>query len=242
MSEDVERLLAEQIRYYDDRAPEYEDLWYRRGAYDRGAEFNEEWFRQTAAAEAAVEAVEIGGPVLEVACGSGLWTRHLAPRAERYVAVDASPSMLELNRELTGVPRIEYVCADVFEWSPSEGERFDLIFIGFFLSHVPPTRFGPLWERTGSWLASGGRVVFIDDRAGPDRPRSGTPVEGGPTFANRRRLADGREYTVVKVFYEPADLERAIDGIGWDADVVTFGDHFLFGTARPSRDAGDPPV
>ena len=29
----VERVLAEQRRYYRERAPEYEDWWFRRGAY-----------------------------------------------------------------------------------------------------------------------------------------------------------------------------------------------------------------
>jgi demethylmenaquinone methyltransferase/2-methoxy-6-polyprenyl-1,4-benzoquinol methylase len=104
MSEDADRLVAEQIRYYDDRASEYEDLWFRRGRYDMGSEFNEGWFRETALVEAAVDAFDAGGSVLELACGSGIWTRRLAPRARRLVAVDSSSSMIELNAGASARP------------------------------------------------------------------------------------------------------------------------------------------
>jgi demethylmenaquinone methyltransferase/2-methoxy-6-polyprenyl-1,4-benzoquinol methylase len=229
-----DRLLAEQIHYYDDRAPEYEDLWYARGPHDRGPDRNERWFRETATAEAAVDALDIHGSVLELACGSGLWTRRLAARADRFVAVDAAPSMLALNAERAGDARIEFVRADVFEWEPPPTDRFDLIFFGFFLSHVPPNRFAPLWRRIRPWLADGGSVSFMDDRAGPDRPRSGAVVPDGPAFAHRRRLGDGREYTIVKVFYEPEELAERIGFLGWEAEVRPIGTSFLFGTARPA--------
>jgi SAM-dependent methyltransferase len=40
-----------------------------------------------------------GGLVLEIGCGSGLLTRHLAGAGHRVVATDASPAMLDLARE-----------------------------------------------------------------------------------------------------------------------------------------------
>jgi hypothetical protein len=49
----------------------------------------------------------------------------------------------------------------------------------------------------------------------------------------RRRLADGREFTIVKRFYEPAELVAALDGVGWDADIRRSGVHFQLGTTRP---------
>ena len=43
MNGDVDRILQEQARYYEDRAPEYDDVWYRRGRYDLGPEGNREF-------------------------------------------------------------------------------------------------------------------------------------------------------------------------------------------------------
>jgi demethylmenaquinone methyltransferase/2-methoxy-6-polyprenyl-1,4-benzoquinol methylase len=227
----VDRLLAEQIRYYDDRATEYEDLWFRRGRYDVDPAFNHAWLRETAFVEKAADAFDASGAVLEIGCGSGIWTRRLAPRARRLVAVDSSSAMLELNRGRFGGPNVDHVQADVFGWDP--GERFDAVFAGFFVSHVPPDLFARFFARLASWLEPGAELFLVDDVAGPDRPYSGDVVEGGPDFAHRRRLDDGREYIIVKRFYEPLELVAALDDVGWDADIMTSGVHFLFGTARP---------
>jgi SAM-dependent methyltransferase len=226
------RLLDEQVRYYDDRAPEYEDLWFRRGRHDLGAEFNERWFRETAIVEAAVDAAGTDGSVLEIACGTGLWTRRLAPRSSRYVALDSSRKMLELNGAQNEGPNVEFVLADAFDWEPSS-EQFDLIFFGFFISHVPPEAFAGWWTRFRSWLAPGGSVFLVDDAAGPDRPYSGDVVPDGPPRAHRRRLSDGREYTIVKVFYGPGDLALRLAELGWSAEIRGSGQHFLYGSAQP---------
>ena len=67
MRDELERLLADQVRYYDDRAAEYEDLWYRRGRHDLGLEGNARWFEETAIIEVAVDALDASGSVLELA-------------------------------------------------------------------------------------------------------------------------------------------------------------------------------
>jgi SAM-dependent methyltransferase len=224
-------LLTEQMRYYDDRTDEYDDCYFRRGQHDLGPEFNSRWFEETGRIEAAVRELPLSARVLELACGTGLWTRLLAPRAERLVAVDASAKMIARNRARVGDPRVEYVQADLFDWVPSGHERFDLIFMGFFLSHVPPDRFDSMWSRIGSWLAPGGSVFLCDDCAGPDRPLSGRPIAEGPSFAHRRRLGNGNEYVIVKLFYEPEELQSKLEALGWDAQIQGSGEHFLYGRA-----------
>ena len=81
VSDESDRLVAEQIRYYDDRASEYEDLWFRRGRYDMGQDFNEGWFRETALVEAAVDAFDAE----RQRAGAGVRLGHLdaAARATR---------------------------------------------------------------------------------------------------------------------------------------------------------------
>jgi SAM-dependent methyltransferase len=233
---DRARLLADQIRYYDDRAPEYEDLWYRRGRHDLGPEFNARWFEETAIVEAAVDAAASDGSVLEIGCGSGLWTRRLAPHASRYVALDSSPAMLELNRDHTRIATVEYVLADTFEWSSDD--RFDLVFLGFFVSHVPPELFQSWWQRIGSWLRPHGLVYLVDDATGPHRPYSGDTVHGSPAYAHRRRLSGEREYTIVKLFYSPEELADLLSQSGWIPEIRSSGRHFLYGSVRPGTGPG----
>ena len=46
----------------------------------------------------------------------------------------------------------------------------------------------------------------------------------------RRKLNDGREFSVVKVFYEPESLERRLIDIGWRGCIRSSGRFFLYGS------------
>ena len=54
---------------------------------------------------------------------------------------------------------------------------------------------------------------------------------------SRRRLSDGREFTIIKIFYEPDDLTRRLETIGWWADLRGTSHHFLYGSAAPAEPA-----
>jgi demethylmenaquinone methyltransferase/2-methoxy-6-polyprenyl-1,4-benzoquinol methylase len=230
-----EELLADQIRYYEARAPVYEQLYFLRGTHATEDEaFARSWRGETSTLERFVERLDESGEVLELACGNGLWTRLLAPGSGRLTAIDSSMRMLSRNREWIADPRVRYVRADLFTLE-LDG-RFDLVFAGFFLSHIPPTRWQPFWAKVARWLAPGGTIAFVDDAWGPDRPRSGDRVPGGPGHAHVRRL-EGSSFTIVKRFFRPDTLVEAFGEAGFDADVSTTGAHFLFGTARRVRRA-----
>jgi demethylmenaquinone methyltransferase/2-methoxy-6-polyprenyl-1,4-benzoquinol methylase len=232
-SGEIGRLLEEQVGYYEARAAEYEDCYLRRGRYDHGPDANAVWFEETARLEAAAQRFDASGTVLEIACGTGLWTRFLAPRATHLLAVDAAASVIELNRARYGGPNVDYQQVDIFDWAPPAGERFDAIFFGFFISHVPPALFESFWSNLRDWLAPGGHVFFCDDAAGSDRPFGGDRIEQAPGYALRRSLTDGQEFTIVKIFYEETELTRRLAELGWQADVTTTGSLFMHGTASP---------
>ncbi len=236
-------LLSDQIAYYRARAAEYDDWWFRRGRFDRGTELNTAWCSDVAAVEAAlVEFLERAQPrtVLELACGTGLFTRMLAPRAERLLAVDASPEVLAINRARVARDNVEYIEADLFSWSPPR--RFDMVFMSFWLSHVPEARFAEFWRWVGAALADRGAAYIIDsahdststavDHARPDA-KSGIVT---------RRLNDGREFRIVKVFHQPDDLAVRLGELGWASDLAQTTRYFVFGgvcAGSVSSSAGD---
>ena len=161
---DTDALLAEQVSYYRARAAEYDDWWFRRGRYDNGPEWNAAWFAEVAEVEAALERFDARGDVLELACGTGLWTQHLARTATRLTAVDASPEVIELNRARVGDAAVAYLQADIFDLQLPG--RYDECFFGFWLSHVPDERFAEFWDGVGRALRPGGRVFFVDSGIG----------------------------------------------------------------------------
>jgi len=46
----------------------------------------------------------------------------------------------------------------------------------------------------------------------------------------QRRLNDGREFRIYKVFYDPADLAERLRRLGWRFDVQQTKHYFLYGS------------
>jgi SAM-dependent methyltransferase len=221
---DALRLLSSQKTYYDLRAPDFGDETKPR---DRS-------IPALLAPDLAADLVDELHPtwdVLELACGPGIFTRELARHALSVTAVDASPRMLDRNRDEVANPKVVYVNADIFGWSPDR--VYDVVFFGFWLSHVPPAAFGEFWALVRRCLRSDGLVAFVDEDERATAYDEVLTVGGVP--AARRTLNDGRQFDIVKVFWTPADLEKRLDSLGWDIRIRRVGEAFMYGVGRPQR-------
>ena len=224
----VERLLSEQRRYYGARAPEYDDWWFRRARYTLDAEAARRWSADVAELEEELERFAPRGDVLELAAGTGNWTRHLVRYADRVTAVDAVPEVLERNRAKLGAAA-DCVLADVFTWEPPRA--FDVCFFGFWLSHVPSGRFGGFWQLVERALKPSGRVFLIDNSHTDVGDPRHTICSSGEVV--RRNLSDGREFEIVKRFWTPSDLERDLTTLGWQLKAgITANGHFIFASGQ----------
>ncbi|HZT54119.1 MAG TPA: class I SAM-dependent methyltransferase, partial [Gaiellaceae bacterium] len=199
-------------------APEYDDWWLRRGRYAGEPEEERRWLCDVAELEESLRRFGPRGDVLELAAGTGLWTRRLVPLAERVLALDANEETLALN-----TPAAERVVADVFAWRPPR--RFDLVFFSFWLSHVPESHFERFWRLVREALAPGGRVFLIDSG-----PRDTEPGDERQV----RQLADGRQFRIVKRFWRPAELAGRVRSLGFELELaVTANGLFLHGGGAP---------
>ncbi|GAB3583865.1 class I SAM-dependent methyltransferase [Calidifontibacter terrae] len=233
MTDEWAEALDEQKVYYDERAGEYDDFWFRRRAYALEEPLRAHW-SQDAADTMRFVADHARGDVLELACGTGIFTDVLRRTARSVHAVDASSAMLELNRSRTGnAPNIGYEQADLFAWRPSR--TYDVVFFSFWLSHVPDDLFGPFWRMVGDSLAPGGVVAFVDSVPYPAKAVTGEVVADTGARTEHRTLADGRTFQIVKRYWEQAPLTAALATAGWSADVETTAHHLMLrGTARPA--------
>jgi len=231
---DETRLLADQIAYYRARAPEYDAWWFRTGRFDRGADNNAAWHADVAVVEQAVDAMLAAARparVLELACGTGLFTRRLAPCAATVTAVDASPEAIAINRGRVQASNVRYVEADLFVWRPDA--RYDCVFMSFWLSHVPHARFDAFFAMVREALAPGGFACIVDSAHDPTSTAANHPTPDRNAGIVTRKLDDGREFRIVKVFYEPPVLARRLRAVGYAAGISKTPRYFIYGEARP---------
>jgi demethylmenaquinone methyltransferase/2-methoxy-6-polyprenyl-1,4-benzoquinol methylase len=225
-------VLSDQIAYYRARAGEYDEWWFRTGRYDRGPEFNTQWHVETAAVEAAAGswlASRRPARVLELACGTGLFTRLIAPRVAALTAVDASPEVIAINRARVDAENVEYIRADLFTWRPAR--RYDAVFFSFWLSHVPEERFAPFWELVAACLVPGGAAYLVDSAFDPTSTAKDHVLPGREAGVVTRKLNDGREFRIVKVFHELAVLAAKLKPLGWRAELGQTARYFIYGEA-----------
>src|SRR5258708_28958309 len=196
MEAPLEQVLEEQRRYYGARAGDDEDWWFRRGRYAHGDGAEAAWFEDVERARAALARFAPVGRVLELACGTGLWTEQLAPRAEAITALDSSAEALALARRKVPGANIEWVQGDVFAWEPAA--EYDVCFFAFWLSHVPGELMGAFCDKVARPLAPSVRALLVhralNERATAHDHQTPTKVERRAT----RRLDDRSEFRIVK--------------------------------------------
>jgi demethylmenaquinone methyltransferase/2-methoxy-6-polyprenyl-1,4-benzoquinol methylase len=226
-------LIEEQIAYYRQRAGEYDEWFLRQGRYDRGPELNARGFAEVEEVARALEAFAPAGDVLELASGTGLWTQRLARAAHTVTAVDSSPEVNAINadrlHERPGHASVRFVVADLFRWQPDR--QYDTIFFSHWLSHVPTERLESFWSMVRAALAPGGRVFFADARYDETSTAKDHELEGPDAQAVTRRLNDGQEYRIVKVFYRPEDLAQRLTAWGWHVQIEQTPTYFYHGVA-----------
>jgi ubiquinone/menaquinone biosynthesis C-methylase UbiE len=231
--DDHNALLREQVAYYQNRAHEYDEWFFRQGRYDRGPELNQQWFREVEEVRRQLSEFKPEGHVLELACGTGIWTEQLLRQATHITAVDAASEMLAIHRARIQSSAIQYVQADIFEWSPTE--RYDIVFFGFWLSHIPPKRFEAFWSLVGIAMKPHGRVFFIDSQYEPMSTTKDHHLEDEQATTVTRRLNNGREFSIVKVFYKPDHLQEQLRNLGWNLTIEETGHYFIYGYGRQER-------
>ncbi|CAN5778118.1 hypothetical protein BH24CHL8_BH24CHL8_04990 [soil metagenome] len=222
-------LDEEMKRYYGARAREYDETYLRRGAQSQGPVLDLGWHRELDESTLWLDALPMGGEIVELAAGTGWWSPLLAQKGELSI-YDANAEPLELARERLVAHGLRAHIHLRDAWQPPDRE-VDAVFCGFWLSHVSRTRLGEFLGIARSWLKPGGRFAFLDEQASYG---SGAPA-GSADEQQVRRLFDGREFTIRKVAYTADELRKALARTGFaDVEVGTTATYFLMGTAvRP---------
>jgi SAM-dependent methyltransferase len=200
--------MTQLADYYRDRCAEYDAIYAK-----------PERQEDLARLHALLPPVVAGRKVLEIAAGTGYWTRTLSRSASAITATDINAETLDVAREREfGPAPVTLRLADAYALDEIPGQ-FDMAFVGFFWSHVLRADLPRFLAGLHARLGRGARVIVLDNRY---IPGSSTPISrtgpDGDAF-QLRTLNDGRSYEIVKNFPErgqfTADVAAVAGEVKW---------------------------
>ena len=216
-------LRQSMFRYYDERASEYEE------AYVLGTGTasipDPDVFRREASLLTGIIERFARGRLVDLACGTGHWLPHYAPRCSSITVIDQSPRMLDQCRKkvaaLDALDRITIVQCDVFEHAFAT-HTFDSALIGFLLSHLTEAQEAVLFDRLKGMLDVKGRFLILDSAWSLERARVNAKIE-----RQERRLNDGTRFEIYKRYVDRQDIVDWTTKYGVATSIEHFGAAFV---------------
>ena len=208
--------------YYAKRAAEYERFYDKP---ERQAEY--------AALRERVANLLEGRRVLELACGTGYWTKVMSATAREVTALDFNQEMLDVaGSKNLPKDKVAFGIGDAYAL-PDLGRRHDALFAGFWWSHVLLQDLDSFLRGAVDAVAPGALIVFLDNRfvEGSNTPVSRRDAQGNGY--QPRALDDGSIYEVLKNFPDDAELLRRASAHGTQAKVENFKYFWLLSWRAP---------
>lgn len=187
------------VDYYRRRATEYEAIYAR-----------PERQENLAALRKIIPERCSGRTVLEIACGTGYWTREIAQTARRVVAADLAEEPMQIARAKDYPPgKVTFESADAYALGEALG-RFDAAFAGFWWSHVPRERIAEFLRSLHARLEAGARVLLLDNSYVEGNSTALAGIDAAGNTYQMRRLGDGTQVRVLKNFVSEAELRERL--------------------------------
>lgn len=212
--------------YYRKRAPVYDRVY----AYpERQSDLR--WL------EEEIPSLLSGRRVLEVAAGTGYWTRFISRRAELICATDGAAETLgQVSARDLGCP-VSTQVADAYELAGVEG-AFSGAFAGLWFSHVPVSRRGEWFTALHARLQPGAQVVLIDNSQAQCLRLPLTRRDDQGNSYQTRETDDGQQYEVLKNFPTEVELLDLVEDTAKPASCryVSLEHFWLFAYELAARD------
>ncbi|MBE9193011.1 class I SAM-dependent methyltransferase [Gloeocapsopsis crepidinum LEGE 06123] len=219
--------IQEQIAYYNARSQEYDEWFYRIGRYDRGLQLNQRWFDEVDILKSALQDIGKVNSILELACGTGIWTQELLKLSNKITAIDASAEMIAINKKkLNDTKIVDYHQVDLLSWQPTT--QYDLVFFSFWLSHVPPAQVDDFLAKVYRAVRPYGKVFIIDSCFDATSTAKDHFFENEKAIYQRRKLNNGQEYQIYKIYYQPNVLLDKFIQVGFQASVKQTNNYFIY--------------
>ncbi|MBC8087957.1 MAG: class I SAM-dependent methyltransferase [Phycisphaerae bacterium] len=191
------------LDYYNARAREYERVYDKPERQDDLRKLH-----------LLIPSLFVGRHVMDVACGTGYWTRRISATAASVTGCDLASETLTVARLQQPPGHLAtYVIGHAYALQEVVGD-FDAAFTGFWWSHVRLEKLAEFLAGLHQRLSAASKVVVVDNRyvPGSNWPITRTDAQGN-TF-QLRTLENGDAHEVLKNFPKAADVRSTLLAAG----------------------------
>jgi SAM-dependent methyltransferase len=172
------------------------------------------WYDQAPFLEALTPQLRPDRRALELGCGAGRISRHVAPLVSELVCTDRSRAMIgEARENLSACANVQVATTDGFALTEFRDATFDVVFGQGVVGYLGPNELLALLDEVRRVLVIGGVCVFnfltIDD---PDEARAHLRIVRG--MARRRRFSGAVDCAYTRGHLEALYRAAGLDVVG----------------------------
>ncbi len=209
------------LEYYQRRAPEYDKIYFRDNP-DRQAEL--------AAMYAASRTALDGRRVLDLACGTGFWTKVVSERAKAMIGLDINPGTLaQAKRKHFSCP-VWLIRGDFFHL-PFRPRVCDSLLATYVISHVKREDLHRLRDDVLRLIKPGSPAFFCDNNPATEMQPEIIWDDNRVNSYKRRRLENGETYLILKNYFERDELAELFASWG-DIQRLNYNTYYWSATVR----------
>ena len=185
----------DMVKYYKDRAKEYEEIYEWR---DPQRQEEQELM------ESELKKAFKGRRLLDIGCGTGYWTQRISTVAKSILGIDINEAVLEVARSKEYGCPTEYRVMDAYNMKLER--KYDGVLASFMLSHVLKQDI-PGWLNHIHSVLEPGASVFIADNTYIEGVGGKLQTKpGDPNTYKLRTLNDGSQHLIVKNYFTAEEL------------------------------------
>jgi ubiquinone/menaquinone biosynthesis C-methylase UbiE len=182
--------------YYKKRAREYEEIYHRDDPVRQ---------KEQRLITEAVRQHFMGRNVLEIACGTGYWTRVLSQSAKLVIATDLVPEVIEIAQAKDYGCPVTFKIEDAYNLSFQAGE-FNGALANFWFSHIPKKDIQSFFDGLHRVLENGSKIFIADNVNVPGVGGEFITKANDENTYKLRTLKDGSKELILKNYYTPEQL------------------------------------
>jgi ubiquinone/menaquinone biosynthesis C-methylase UbiE len=224
MEQDVKQ---SQYQYYEERAPEYDEIYSGGGP----ATMSEPdlYVRETKAVSDLIPK-HIRGNHIDIACGTGYWLPCYHHKCSNITLVDQSPAVLaECRKKIDSLGiknKVNIMQANLFN-HPLPKNSYDSAMVGFLISHFDEGEEQSFFDMLKSILKPNGYFIILDSSWTAERAEV-----RNKNGLQTRTLNDGREFTIIKHYFDHNDIVNLASRYDADIEVLFEGRAYILAAGK----------